>query len=89
MTETADAIKKSDLNNLLTLISMATGVTGVTINLIKEASIELAKVIGIILQSNGDDYVDFFEGYYASDTAWTIEDESYQGNSSVLTLSKY
>jgi hypothetical protein len=89
MTETADAIKKSDLNNLLSLFSMATGVTGVTINLIKEASIELAKVIGIILQSNGDDYVDFFEGYYASDTAWTIEDESYIGNSSVLTLNKY
>ncbi len=89
ITEVSDAIKKSDLNNLLSFISTTTGVTGVTVNLIKEASIELAKVIGIILRSNGDDYVDFFEGYYASDTVWTIEDESYVGNSSVLTLGKY
>jgi hypothetical protein len=89
MTETADAIKKSDLNNLLTFISSATGVSGVTLNLIKEASIELAKVIGNILQSNGDDYVDFFEGYYASDQTWTNKDETYHGNSSILTINKY
>lgn len=89
MTETADAIKKSDLSNLLALLSTATGITGVTLNLIKEASIELAKVIGLILQTNGDDYVDFFEGYYASDQIWTTADETYEGNSSVLTLSKY
>lgn len=89
ITETAEAINKSELNNLLSYISKATGITGVKINLIKEASIELAKVIGIILQSNCDDYVDFFEGYYASDTVWTIEEESYGGNSSVLTLNKY
>jgi hypothetical protein len=89
MSDTADAIKKSELNNLLSLISLATGVTGTTITLIKEASIELAKVIGTILQANGDDYVDFFEGYYAADQNWNCGDEPYQGNSSILTLNKY
>lgn len=89
MSDTADAIKKSELNNLLSLISLATGATGTTITLIKEASIELAKVIGTILQANSDDYVDFFEGYYASDQNWNLGDDQYQGNSSVLTLNKY
>lgn len=89
MTETAEAINKSSLNNLLSLLSLATGVTGVTLNMIKDASIELAKVIGIILQSNGDDYVDFFEGYYASDQNWIIGQESYQGNSSIIKFNKY
>ena len=89
MSDTADAIQKSTLNNLLSLISTATGVTGATIALVKEASIELAKIIGTILQSNGDDYVDFFEGYYAADQIWTVGNETYNGNSSVLTLNKY
>lgn len=89
MSDIADAIQKSTLNNLLSLISMATGVTGATITLVKEASIELAKIIGTILQSNGDDYVDFFEGYYAADQNWTAGNETYNGNSSVLTLNKY
>jgi len=89
MADTADAIQKSELNNLLSLISIATGVTGATITLIKDASIELAKVIGTILQSNGDDYVDFFEGYYPSDQQWAPSNDSYNGNSSVLVLNKY
>ena len=60
-----------------------------TITLIKDASIELAKVIGTILQSNGDDYVDFFEGYYPADQIWTAGNDSYNGYASVLTLNKY
>lgn len=89
MVDTAEAISKSNLNNLLSLISLASGVTGVTVNLIKEASIELAKAIGIILQTNGNDYVDFFEGYYASDQPWATAEEVYQGNASVIMLNKY
>lgn len=89
MSETADAIKKSKLNNLLSLISLTTGVAGATVTMIKEASFELAKVIGIILQANGDDYVDFFEGYYAADQNWDLGDDPYEGNSAILTLNKY
>jgi hypothetical protein len=89
MSDTADAIEKSKLNNLLSLISLSTGVSGATITLIKDAAIELAKVIGIILQANGNDYVDFYEGYYASDQIWTVGEETYQGNSSILKLNKY
>jgi hypothetical protein len=89
MSDTADAIQKSELNALLSLISTATGVSGATVALIKEASIELAKVIGTVLQANGEDYVDFFEGYYPADKNWVAGNESYEGNSSVLTLDKY
>jgi hypothetical protein len=89
MSDTAEAIKKSKLNNLLSLISIGTGVSGVTITLVKDAAIELGEIIGTILQSNGDDYVDFFEGYYASDQQWDKKEEKYQGNSSQLTLEKY
>jgi hypothetical protein len=89
MSDTADAIQKSALNNLISLVSTATGVTGATVTLIKDASIELAKVIGTILQSNGDDYVDFFEGYYPADQKWTAGNDSYNGNASILTLNKY
>ena len=79
---TTEAIKQSKLNNLLTLISLGTGVSGVTISLVKDAAIELGKIIGTILQSNGDDYVDFFEGYYPSDQLWARGMETYHGNSS-------
>lgn len=88
MKDTADAIKKSPLSNLLSAIAL-TGISGATITLIKDASIELASIIGTILGSNGDDYVDFFEGYYPSDSKWNAVNEAYKGNSSIITLSKY
>ena len=87
--ETANTIQNSQLNNLLSLISTASGVSGATITLIEQASIELAKLIGTILKANGNDYVDFFEGYYASDDTWVKEEEEYEGNSSKITLIKY
>lgn len=88
MEETSDAIKKSTLSSLISAIAL-TGLSGATITLIKDASLELAKVIGIILGSNGDDYVDFFEGYYPSDCKWEPGSEKYKGSSSVITLGKY
>lgn len=89
VSDTADAIQKSSLNNLLSLISVASGISGATITLIKDASIELAKTIGIILKANGNDYVDFFEGYYPAHQNWTTASESHTGNASVLVLDKY
>lgn len=89
MSDTADAIKKSELTNLISLVSLVTGVAGATVTLIKDAAIELAKIIGTILQANGDDYVDFFEGYYAADQNWLIGDDVSTGNSSIITLNKY
>jgi len=86
---TAREIKKSGLNHLLSVVSTATGLTGTTIKLIKEAAVELSDLIGKILQKNGDDYVDFFEGYYASDRNWHIGKENYMGYSSQITFDKY
>ncbi|HEX2922086.1 MAG TPA: hypothetical protein VHO50_13060 [Bacteroidales bacterium] len=89
MEEAIDTIQNSDLNNLLNLISTATGITGATITLIEKASLELAKLIGTILKANSDDYVDFFEGYYAADAPWTTGLDKYDGNSSTIVLDKY
>jgi len=89
MSETAEAISKSKLNNLLSAVSIATGISGTTITLIKDAALELTGLIGKILAKNGDDYVDFFEGYYSSDQNWVTGNEKQIGNSSILTLKKY
>jgi len=64
-------------------------VTGATITLVKDAALELAGVIGKILQANVNDYVDLFEGYYAADQPWTAGKQSYEGNASVLILNRY
>ena len=89
MSETADAIKKSELSNLLAAISLATGGAVASIAVIERASLELAGAIGTILKTNGDDYVDLFEGYYPAPKNWTTGDEKYKGNASVITLNKY
>lgn len=85
----ANMMQNSQLGQLLHLIATATGVTASTISLIKDAAIELGKVVSHILQANGDDYVDFFEGYYPATSEWSPGDESYEGNSSMITLRRY
>ncbi len=89
LSDTAAAIQTSELNNLLSQVSLTKRVTGTAITLIREASDGLAGLIGTILQKNGDDCVDFFEGYYAADQKWVPGTETYQGNASVVTLNKY
>jgi hypothetical protein len=64
LTETADAIEKSKLNNLLSLVSFEKGVSATKLIAIQQATLELAKSIGSILKVNTDEFVDFFEGYY-------------------------
>jgi len=88
LSEVANTIKASKLNNLLSLISLATGVTTATIALIKDAAIELAYALGKILQANSDDYVDFYEGYYPAAEPWTGGEEVHQGNASEIALTR-
>lgn len=89
ISEMADTISKSKLNSLLSLLSLATGVPAITVNMIKEASIELAKILGYIMTSNDNDYVDLFEGYFPSDLDWIVEEKTYCGQSSEITLNTY
>lgn len=89
MSDTVKAIKDSELNNLLTLASTVTGVSGATVNLIYKASLELANVIGTILKANGNDYVDFFEGYYPADLDWVKGNEEIKGTYANIALNKY
>jgi len=64
LTETVDAIQKSELLNLLSLLSFGKGISVSKLTAIQQASLELSKSIGIILKVNTDDFVDYFEGYY-------------------------
>lgn len=89
ISESAEAIEKSELNKLLSVVSLAAGVSGASVTLIKNAAIELAKVVGTILKTNGDDYVDYFEGYYTADQEWQKHEEVYTGNASVLSIEKF
>lgn len=89
MVQVAETIQKSNLNNVLTAISLATGVSGVTITVVEQALLELTKLTGEILKANSPDFVDFFEGFYTTDKAWTIGKEQYKGNSSKIVLEKY
>jgi len=84
----AEAVKGSKLNNLFSLISLAGGATTATVALIKDAAVELADVIGKVLQTMSDDYVDFYEGYYPAAEPWTGGDEAHQGNASEITLTR-
>ncbi len=83
-----NVIKASKLKNLLSLIPIATDVTGTTIELVKAAALELPEAIGKILQANSDDYVDLYEGYYPAADPWTTGDEIHRGHASEITLTR-
>jgi hypothetical protein len=85
----ADTIQKSKLNSLLTLIATATGVASATVALVEQAALELAKVIGGVLQASSDDYVDFYEGYFPAAAPWTDGETAYQGRASEIVLNRF
>ena len=85
----ADAIQKSELNSLLTVIGTLTGVATATVALIEQAALELGKVIGNVLQASSDDYVDFYEGYFPAAAPWVHGNVSYSGTSSQITLNQF
>lgn len=87
LTKVSAEVKKSKLNNLLSAISLA-GPQLATLTLVKDAAIELAHVIGIILKANGDDYVDFYEGYFPVSERWTTGKKTYSGVGSSITLNR-
>jgi hypothetical protein len=88
MEEVASAITNSKLSNLLSTISLATGAPGATVELVKNASLELMTLIGKILHANSDDYVDFYEGYFPANGAWSAGTEHYSGQASEIQLTR-
>lgn len=70
MEKIANEIEKSELNQLFTLVSALTTVTGATITMIEKAAIELSKVVANILKNNTDDQVDFFDGFFPASADW-------------------
>lgn len=88
MSEVTNTVKASKLNSLISLVAMS-GVSTTTIALIKDAAIELADLIGQILQANSDDYVDFYEGYYPVSGGWTPGDETHQSSASEIVLTRF
>lgn len=89
MVEVTNTIQASELNSLLNLISLAAGVPIATVKLIEEASLQLAEVIGAILQANSNDYVDLFSGFYPSGDPWELGDDSAMGHAAKIVLSKF
>lgn len=86
--EVTNEINQSELNNLLTL-TLAGGVSAGMIPAITTAAFALSQIIAKILKANSDDYVDFFEGYYAAEQPWIIGDDMIHGTNSEIVLNKY
>ncbi|MCB0713537.1 MAG: hypothetical protein KDD67_14515 [Ignavibacteriae bacterium] len=85
----SETIQQSELNALLQLISVAGGIPLATVGLVKDAAIELGKLVGKVLESNSDDYVDFYEGHYPASSTWETKDDQYEGNASEIILSRF
>ncbi len=88
MKKVSNAIQESNLNKILSSIGTIPQPTINLINTIKNASFELADIIGDLLEKNADDYVDLFEGYYPASVDWTEGEESYTGYASEITLNR-
>lgn len=86
MKEVSDAVTKSELNQLLGGLAALTGVPGVTMTAITVAAAELGGLIGSILAKRGDDYADFFEGYFSASEDWPKGEERHKGHASEIVL---
>jgi hypothetical protein len=89
MKNVAENVQASTLNKTLLLLAATTGVTLATLTAVKEASLELAKLIGGIMEKNSDDFVDFYEGYYPASEPWEPPDEQHAGYASQIVLTKF
>jgi hypothetical protein len=89
MDSVARNIQESKINSVLQLVAMGTGVTGATVTLVEEASLELAKIVGAVLKTVGDDYVDFYEGYFPASQSWSRSNMPYRGTASEIVLSRF
>jgi len=89
MAQIAKTIQDSDLNRLLTAAALVTGGTTATIALAKDAGTELAGLIGQILQTTTDDFVDYFDGSYPASEPWAPPDDRSTGFASEIVLRKF
>lgn len=87
--EVNNIIRTSKLTNLLSMLASVALVQVATILMIKEASQELADLVGSILKANSDDYVDLFEGYYPASQKWPTTEITYQGYASEIQLAHF
>jgi hypothetical protein len=86
MQEVSDAVTKSGLNQLIAGLAALTGVPGATMSAIAVAGAELGGLIGSILARRGDDYADFFEGYFSASEDWPMGEERHKGYASEIVL---
>lgn len=89
LSEVAEKVEESELKSVLEAIALAGGPTTATLAIVEKASLELAQAIGTVLQANSDDYLDFYEGYYSATEEWAHGEETYEGNATQLTLSRF
>jgi hypothetical protein len=86
MKEVSDAVTDSELTQLVAGLAALTSVPGATMTAIAIAAAELGGLIGGILAKRGDDYADFFEGYFSASEDWPPGQQQYRGASSEIAL---
>lgn len=89
MEEINKAVNESRLGELLKTGMILAGGPVAAVSLATEAFGELASVISKILIANGNDFVDFFQGYYPADLAWADNVELLEQDFSDIALRQY
>lgn len=85
--EISDAIRKCPLSDLIKSIGI--NPLAAQVGAISTAVSEMVGVIGKIIRSNGDDYVDLFEGSYSTERAQTSKVRKYNHESAGIELEFY
>ena|SRR5690242_1918039 len=88
MKTVSDAVINSELTQLIAGLAAVTSVPGATVTLIAEAAAELGGLIGKILAKQGDEYADFFEGYFSATADWPPGEGRYRGQASEIVLTR-
>lgn len=89
MSAVAAAIHGSSLNAVITTLAPIGGPVTEIIAAAKEAAALLASVIGPILETYGDEVLDFYEGNYPASQGWPLRPESHKGHGTSIVLSRF
>jgi hypothetical protein len=83
-----DAIDKSDLIKQISALNTIAGPTGVALDAIEAAADALIGIVGKILASEKDEYLDYFEGNYAVSEPWETGPDNYPGKGASINLNR-
>ena len=88
MAHVSQAIQSSELTQVLSALAGSNPTTAV-ISTVAQAALALTRVIGDLLKTNSDDFVDYFEGFYPASDSWNAAVEPVRGPCSAIELTKF